>query len=85
MGASFAVGAFSVAGVPPAAGFLGKLALFRAALEAGGVFWSTVLTSLVFAGGALSFVYCFQVYQRAYMVPDDAKPDGAAQRALLAV
>lgn len=85
VGASFAVGAFSVAGVPPAAGFLGKLALFRAALEAGGVFWSTVLTSLVFAGGALSFVYCFQVYQRAYMVPDDAKPDGAAQRALLAV
>jgi multicomponent Na+:H+ antiporter subunit D len=57
--AAFAVGAFSVAGVPPAAGFLGKLEMFRAAADAG----SPVLIGLIFLGGALSFVYVFQVYQ----------------------
>ena len=33
VGAAFAVGAFSVAGVPPAAGFFGKAALFEAGIE----------------------------------------------------
>ena len=67
VGAAFAVGAFSVVGVPPAAGFVGKLAMFRASVGAG----SVALTALIFLGGALSFVYAFQVYQRAYWAPED--------------
>ncbi|MBY8854421.1 oxidoreductase, partial [Saccharothrix sp. MB29] len=35
--AAFAVGALSVAGVPPAAGFVGKLELFRTGVVAGSV------------------------------------------------
>ena len=57
--AAFAVGALSVAGVPPAAGFVGKLELFRAGVAAD----SPVLIALIFLGGALSFVYVFQIYQ----------------------
>ena len=66
VGAAFAIGAFSVVGVPPAAGFVGKLAMFRSSVDAG----SVVLTALIFAGGALSFVYVFQVYQRVFWTPD---------------
>jgi multicomponent Na+:H+ antiporter subunit D len=54
---AFVIGALSVAGVPPAAGFVGKLELFHA--TAG----DPALIALVFLGGALSFVYVFQVYQ----------------------
>ena len=57
VGAVFALGAFSVVGVPPAAGFVGKLELFRAAAD------SPVLLALFFLGSALSFVYAFQIYQ----------------------
>jgi multicomponent Na+:H+ antiporter subunit D len=57
VGLAFALGALSVAGVPPAAGFVGKLELFRAAAG------EPVLLALIFLGGALSFVYAFQVYQ----------------------
>jgi multicomponent Na+:H+ antiporter subunit D len=56
---AFVIGAFSVAGVPPAAGFVGKLEMFRAAADAS----SPLLIGLIFLGGALSFVYLFQVYQ----------------------
>ena len=69
VGAAFAVGAFSVVGVPPVAGFVGKLAMFRASVEAG----SVALTVLIFFGGALSFVYAFQVYQRVYWAPENRK------------
>lgn len=69
VGAAFAVGAFSVVGVPPAAGFVGKLAMFRASVEAG----SVALTVLIFLGGALSFVYAFQVYQRVYWTSESGK------------
>lgn len=54
-GAAFTVGALSVAGVPPAAGFLGKAGLFRAGLAAD----SGMGLVLVFAGSALSFLYLF--------------------------
>lgn len=57
VGAVFAIGALSVAGIPPAAGFVGKLELFRA--TAG----EPALLVLLVAGSALSFVYAFQVYQ----------------------
>ena len=73
VGAAFAIGAFSVAGVPPAAGFLSKLVLFRAGLSIGGVPESALLVALIFIGGALSFVYSFQVYQRTYMMSPDVE------------
>jgi multicomponent Na+:H+ antiporter subunit D len=57
VGAAFAIGALSVAGVPPAAGFVGKLELFRAASD------SWALLALFVLGSALSFVYAFQLYQ----------------------
>ncbi|WP_217914689.1 complex I subunit 5 family protein [Miltoncostaea marina] len=55
--AAFLVGALSVVGIPPAAGFIGKLELFRSMAD------DPLLLALVFLGGALSFVYALQVYQ----------------------
>ena len=60
--AAFAVGALSLAGMPPTAGFLGKLALFQTGIDAG----SAALVALLFVGGALAFVYAFQLYQHEF-------------------
>jgi multicomponent Na+:H+ antiporter subunit D len=57
VGAVFALGALSVAGVPPAGGFVGKLELFRAATD------DPAVLALFLLGSALSFVYVFQIYQ----------------------
>lgn len=57
VGAAFAIGALSVAGVPPAVGFIGKLELFSAVAD------RPMLLVLLFLGSALSFIYVFQVYQ----------------------
>jgi multicomponent Na+:H+ antiporter subunit D len=62
VGAAFVIGAFSVAGVPPSAGFFSKLELFRAGIDHD----SIALVALIFVGGALSFVYMFQVYQHDF-------------------
>jgi multicomponent Na+:H+ antiporter subunit D len=62
VGGAFVVGALSVAGVPPAAGFVGKLAVFQTGVESG----RPALLALLVAGGALSFVYMFQVYQHDF-------------------
>jgi multicomponent Na+:H+ antiporter subunit D len=62
VGAAFAVGAFSVAGVPPSVGFFGKVAVFQAGIADG----SAAIVCLVFVGAALSFVYMFQIYQRNF-------------------
>jgi len=66
---AFAIGSLSVAGVPPAAGFVGKLELFRTGILAD----STALIVLLVAGSALSLVYMFQVYQRCFWRADPAK------------
>jgi multicomponent Na+:H+ antiporter subunit D len=58
--AAFVVGALSVVGVPPAAGFVGKLEVFRAAAD------SPTLLVLIFLGSALSFLYVFQIYQHRF-------------------
>lgn len=83
VGVAFAVGAFSVAGIPPAAGFLGKAALFRVAIEAG----SAGLVLLVFVGGALSFVYMLRTYQRAFWATDasEATPPATGRSGRLLV
>jgi multicomponent Na+:H+ antiporter subunit D len=66
VGAAFVVGAFSVAGLPPSAGFFGKVEMFRAGIAADGVAASAALVALIFLGGALSFVYMFRIYQRDF-------------------
>jgi multicomponent Na+:H+ antiporter subunit D len=66
VGAAFVIGAFSVSGIPPSAGFFGKLELFRAGIDE----QSIALVALIFLGGALSFVYMFQVYQHDFWSPN---------------
>jgi multicomponent Na+:H+ antiporter subunit D len=84
VGAAFAVGAFSIAGVPPAAGFLGKLAVIKACLTVETVPTAVALVALIFLGSALSFLYSFQVYQRRFMRPgDEGKASPWAARLLV--
>lgn len=72
-GAAFAVGAFSVAGVPPAVGFFGKAALFQSGIAAD----SLAFVCLVLLGSALSFVYMFRTFQRSFWAApaEERKPD----------
>jgi multicomponent Na+:H+ antiporter subunit D len=72
-GAAFAIGAFSVAGIPPAAGFVGKLELFRAATD------SVAIIVLFFVGSALSVIYAFQIYQHDFW--RERRPVAPAARA----
>ncbi|SDF41264.1 multicomponent Na+:H+ antiporter subunit D [Lentzea fradiae] len=81
---AFAIGALSVAGVPPTAGFVGKLELFRTGVVAG----SVALVVLLVVGSVLSLVYMFQVYQRAFWREGPVAAGAAspvAQRLLVAV
>jgi len=77
VGAAFAVGAFSLMGVPPAVGFIGKIAVFKAGLAASGVVQVAILVALIFLGSALSFVYALQIYQRAFL---SKEPQGGLWR-----
>lgn len=79
IGAAFFVGVLSVAGIPPAAGFFGKLEVFRAALDEG----SVTLVALVFLGGALSVVYLLQIYQHDFWRPGSIARRGEASPAVL--
>lgn len=65
--AAFVVGALSVAGVPPTAGFIGKLEVFPAAITAG----NPPLVVVLVVGSVLSLIYMFQVYQRRFWSPDE--------------
>ena len=79
---AFVVGAFSVAGVPPSAGFFGKAALFDAGIQA----QSAATVVLLFVGGALTFVYLFQIYQHQFWRPHpEVRPAPASARAVVAV
>ena len=81
VGGAFAVGAFSIAGVPPAAGFVGKIAVFKAAIAENSLPASLALVAVIFLGGALSFLYSFQVYQRRFVKPgSEGKPSPRAVR-----
>jgi multicomponent Na+:H+ antiporter subunit D len=64
VGGLFALGALSISGVPPAAGFVGKLEVFRAVID------SPALVVVVLLGSLLSFVYAFQIYQFERWRPD---------------
>jgi multicomponent Na+:H+ antiporter subunit D len=80
VGGAFAVGVLSVAGVPPAAGFFGKAALFDAGIRDG----SVLVVVLLFVGGAMTFVYLFQIYQHVFWRPAEAPvPSGPAVRAVV--
>ena len=69
VGGLFAVGALSIAGVPPAGGFIGKLEVFRAVAD------EPLLIAVVVLGSLLSFVYAFQIYQFEHQ-----RPEGVAER-----
>ncbi|MDP8944118.1 MAG: oxidoreductase, partial [Actinomycetota bacterium] len=78
--AAFAIGALSVAGVPPSAGFLAKLAVFRATVDESAV----LLAIVVFLGSALSFLYMLQIYQHDFWRGERSGPRaGGAVRALV--
>jgi multicomponent Na+:H+ antiporter subunit D len=67
---SFAIGAFSVAGVPPLAGYLAKIAMFQAAVSDR----SWVIVGLVFLGSALSVLYMFQLYRGRFWLTSADSP-----------
>ncbi|HVM17831.1 MAG TPA: proton-conducting transporter membrane subunit [Gaiellaceae bacterium] len=82
VGAAFVVGAFSVAGVPPTAGFFAKVAMFQTGVAST---HPILLVALIFVGSALSFVYMFQIYQHEYWRTEQAGPVSApVRRALVA-
>lgn len=70
VGASFVVGALSVAGLPPSLGFFGKAALFVASIRAESPF----LVGVVLLGGALSILYMFRAYQQVFWIAPHAEP-----------
>jgi multicomponent Na+:H+ antiporter subunit D len=74
---TFVVGALSVAGVPPAVGFVGKLAVFRTAVDAR----SPALVALLVLGSALSLLYLFLIYQREFWAEDDDEVSAAGDDA----
>jgi multicomponent Na+:H+ antiporter subunit D len=83
VGAAFAVGAFSIAGVPPAAGYIGKIAIFKAAIAEDSAVTGATLVALVFVGSALSFLYAFQVYQRRFLAQRNGEKTGPLAARLL--
>jgi multicomponent Na+:H+ antiporter subunit D len=72
-------------------GFVGKIAVFKAGLAAGGVGQAAILVAVIFLGGALSFVYAFQIYQRAFLAQEpqggywDKKSSWAARALVFAL
>lgn len=69
VGGIFALGALSVAGVPPAAGFIGKLELGLAVAP------DPALLLLLVAGSVLSMLYVFRVYQMEFWRPRETHHD----------
>ena len=75
VGAVFVVGALSVAGVPPAAGYIGKLELITAAHD------QPAVLILLVGGALLSLVYAFQIYQYDFWrAPSADEPSRWRQR-----
>lgn len=74
VGGAFAVGALSIAGIPPAVGFVGKLEVFRA------VIGDPVVVAILVLGSLLSIAYAFQIYQFERWRPEQAGAVGATRR-----
>jgi len=79
VGAAFAIGAFSVAGIPPSLGFFGKVALFQVGIADN----SVALVILLFIGGALSLIYMFQIYQRVHWTTEKTEQPSSVQSRVL--
>ena len=54
---------FSLAGIPPVAGFFAKYYMLSSAIKAGGVFWLVIVAVLL---AAVSVYYYFRVIQAMY-------------------
>jgi multicomponent Na+:H+ antiporter subunit D len=80
-GTAFVIGAFSVAGLPPAVGFFGKIALFQSGISAN----SLAFVSMVLLGSALSFIYMFRTYQRSFWANSIEEKEAAPSPRLLVV
>ncbi len=82
-GAALALGLFSLAGVPPAAGFMGKFAVFSAALRGG----ETALAVIGILTALVSVFYYLRVVVMLYMRPAEdqtaVRPASAAETAAL--
>jgi NADH-quinone oxidoreductase subunit N len=63
---------FSLAGIPPTAGFVGKFAIFSAAVNQGYI-WLVIVGVLT---SAVSVYYYFRVIMRMYMEAPEVKPTG---------
>lgn len=66
-----AIGAFSVAGVPPVGGFFAKYVMFDLGIRRE----SAAMVILIFVGSVLSFVYMFQLYRRRIALLTDRADD----------
>ncbi|MDJ0769778.1 MAG: proton-conducting transporter membrane subunit [Ilumatobacter sp.] len=74
--AAFTVGALSMIGIPPTAGFFSKWYLASGAVDRG--LWIMVL--VIMASSLLNAVYFFRVLERAYLRRDDDEPVDAVVR-----
>lgn len=72
---------FSMAGVPPTAGFLGKFFIFRAALDAGEI----ALTVVGFLASVAGLYYYLRVVVQMYMKPSRANAPTAVWNRMFAV
>jgi multicomponent Na+:H+ antiporter subunit D len=68
VGGAFAIGALSIAGIPPAVGFVGKLEIFRAGIG------DPAVIAILVLGSLLSIAYAFQIYQFERWRPDSGGP-----------
>jgi len=80
LGAVLAVGLGSLAGIPPLAGFMGKLLLFVAAFQAG-LYW---LLAVAIVGVVLSIYYYFGWIKAAWFEDLSAKPAAMPARPVTA-
>ena len=62
---------FSLAGIPPTAGFVGKFTIFSAAIKAGYI-WLVIIGVLT---SAASVFYYFRVVMKMYMESPDREPE----------
>jgi multicomponent Na+:H+ antiporter subunit D len=70
---------FSLAGVPPLSGFLGKLALVRATLGAG-AWWTS---GIILAAGVLTMISMSQLWDQSFWKPSSERDKSAMSGAML--